>query len=105
MTDEDKRATAYHEAGHALVAMLTPGADPVHKVTIIPRGMALGVTLTMPDEDRFNLTKEQILAQIKHAMGGRAAEKLVLRLLLHRRRQRPQAGHRRAPGAWSATSA
>jgi cell division protease FtsH len=78
MTDEDKRATAYHEAGHALVALLSPDADPVHKVTIIPRGMALGVTLTMPDEDRFNLTKAQITAQIRHAMGGRAAEKLVL---------------------------
>ena len=78
MTDEDKRATAYHEAGHALVALLTPDADPVHKVTIIPRGMALGVTMTMPEEDRFNLTKEQMLAQVKHAMGGRAAEKLVL---------------------------
>jgi cell division protease FtsH len=78
MTDEDKRATAYHEAGHALVALMTPEADPVHKVTIIPRGMALGVTWTMPDEDRFNLTKAQMVAQIKHAMGGRAAEKLVL---------------------------
>jgi cell division protease FtsH len=58
--------------------LLTPAADPVHKVTIIPRGMALGVTMTMPDEDRFNLTKDQMVAQIKHAMGGRAAEKLVL---------------------------
>jgi cell division protease FtsH len=77
MSDEDKRATAYHEAGHALVALLTPAADPVHKVTIIPRGMALGVTMTMPVEDRFNLTKDQMVAQIKHAMGGRAAEKLV----------------------------
>ncbi len=77
MTDEDKRATAYHEAGHALVALLSPEADPVHKVTIIPRGMALGVTMTMPVEDRFNLTKDQMVAQIKHAMGGRAAEKLV----------------------------
>ncbi len=78
MTDEDKRATAYHEAGHALVALLTPEADQVHKVTIIPRGMALGVTMTMPEEDRFNLTRAQMVAQIKHAMGGRAAEKLVL---------------------------
>jgi len=78
MTDEDKRATAYHEAGHALVALLTPEADPVHKVTIIPRGMALGVTWTMPEEDRFKLTKEQMVARIKHGMGGRAAEKLVL---------------------------
>jgi len=81
MTDEDKRTTAYHEAGHALVALLTPEADPVHKVTIIPRGMSLGVTMTMPVEDRFNLTKEQMIAQIKHAMGGRAAEKLVLDFL------------------------
>ena len=66
MSDEDKRATAYHEAGHALVAMLLPESDPVHKVTIIPRGMALGVTWTMPEEDRFNLRKEQILAKITH---------------------------------------
>jgi len=78
MTDEDKRATAYHEAGHALVALLTPDSDPVHKVTIIPRGMALGVTWTMPDEDRFTRTKAQMVARIKHGMGGRAAEKLVL---------------------------
>jgi cell division protease FtsH len=77
MSDEDKRTTAYHEAGHALVALLTPDADPVHKVTIIPRGMALGVTQTLPAEDRYSLTKDQILAIIKHAMGGRAAEELV----------------------------
>jgi cell division protease FtsH len=81
MTDEDKRATAYHEAGHALVALLTPDADPVHKVTIIPRGMALGVTWTMPDEDQFSRTKDQMVAGIKHNMGGRAAEKLVLNYL------------------------
>ena len=81
MTDEDKRITAYHEAGHALVAMLTPGSDPVHKVTIIPRGMALGVTQTLPAEDRYNLTRDQIMAMIKHAMGGRAAEELVFQHL------------------------
>ncbi len=77
MTDEDKRITAYHEAGHALVAMLSSHSDPVHKVTIIPRGMALGVTQTLPPEDRYNLTRDQILSMIKHAMGGRAAEELV----------------------------
>ncbi len=78
MSDEDKRITAYHEAGHALVCMLTPeDSDPVHKVTIIPRGMALGVTQTLPVEDRFNLTKKQIHALIRHAMGGRAAEELI----------------------------
>jgi cell division protease FtsH len=78
MSEEDKRTTAYHESGHALVATLLPDSDPVHKVTIIPRGSALGVTWTMPVEDRLNLTKRQIIAQITHAMGGRAAEELVL---------------------------
>jgi cell division protease FtsH len=77
MSDEDKRITAYHEGGHALVALLTEGSDPVHKVTIIPRGMALGVTQTLPPEDRYNLTRTQIRAMIEHAMGGRAAEALV----------------------------
>jgi cell division protease FtsH len=77
MSDEDKRETAYHEAGHALVAMLSEHADPVHKVTIIPRGMALGVTMTMPEEDRYGMSREQMRAQIRHAMGGRAAEELV----------------------------
>jgi len=77
MSDEDKRVTAYHEGGHALVALLTEGSDPVHKVTIIPRGMALGVTQTLPEEDRYNLTQQQMVAMIKHAMGGRAAEELV----------------------------
>jgi len=77
MSDEDKRETAYHEAGHALVALLEEHADPVHKVTIIPRGMALGVTMTMPEQDQYGLSKEQIQARIKHGMGGRAAEHLV----------------------------
>jgi cell division protease FtsH len=77
MSDEDKRVTAYHEAGHALVAMVTPKSDPVHKVTIIPRGMALGVTQTLPVEDRYSLTREQMVAMLRHAMGGRAAEELV----------------------------
>jgi cell division protease FtsH len=77
LSDEDKRVTAYHEGGHALVALLTAGSDPVPKVTIIPRGMALGVTMTLPVEDRYNLTQRQMLAMIKHAMGGRAAEELV----------------------------
>jgi len=76
--DEDKRITAYHEAGHALVALLTPEeSDPVHKVTIIPRGMALGVTQYLPEKDKLNHTKDQIYAHIRHAMGGRAAEEIV----------------------------
>ncbi len=78
MSDELKRTTAYHEAGHALVALLSEHSDPVHKVTIIPRGMALGLTQTLPVEDRYDLTRDQILAQIRHAMGGRAAEQLVI---------------------------
>ena len=77
MSDEDKRISAYHEAGHALVATLTEDSDPVHKVTIVPRGMALGVTQTLPVEDRYNLTAKQMIAMIRHAMGGRAAEELI----------------------------
>ena len=78
MSDQDKRITAFHEAGHALVALLTPeDSDPVHKVTIIPRGMALGVTQTLPEEDRLNYTRDQIYAVIRYAMGGRASEDIV----------------------------
>ena len=78
MTEADRRRTAYHEAGHALVGMLTPGADPVRKISIIPRGQALGVTLSTPESDRYNYRREELLAQIKVALGGRAAEKVVL---------------------------
>jgi cell division protease FtsH len=77
MSDEDRRRTAYHEGGHAIVGMLTPGADPVRKVSIIPRGMALGVTFSAPDADRFNYLEPEILAKIKSALGGRAAEEIV----------------------------
>jgi len=77
ISEEDRRRTAYHEAGHAIVGMLTPGADPVRKVSIIPRGQALGVTFSAPDADRFNFEQQHLLAQIKVALGGRAAEELV----------------------------
>ncbi len=77
MTDADRRRTAYHESGHALVGMLTPGADPVRKISIIPRGQALGVTLSTPESDRYNYARDELLAQIKVALGGRAAEKVV----------------------------
>jgi cell division protease FtsH len=77
MSREDRRRTAYHEGGHAIVGMLTPGADPVRKVSIIPRGMALGVTFSAPDADRFNYLEPEILAKIKVALGGRAAEEIV----------------------------
>ena len=73
----DKRRTAYHEAGHALVGMLTAGADPVRKISIIPRTMSLGVTVSAPDSDRFNYDKQSLLAHIKVATGGRAAEEVV----------------------------
>ncbi|MDH5405269.1 MAG: ATP-dependent zinc metalloprotease FtsH [Candidatus Aminicenantes bacterium] len=79
ISDEEKRNTAYHEAGHALVAMLTPGSDPIHKVTIIPRGRALGVTQQLPIDDRHNYTKQYLECQLRVLLGGRAAEELLLR--------------------------
>ena len=77
ITEEDKRATAYHESGHALVGWLTPKSDPVHKVTIIPRGRALGLTQYLPEEDRTSYNESQIQARLDSLMGGRAAEKLI----------------------------
>jgi len=77
MTEADRRLTAYHEGGHAIVGMLTQGADPVRKVSIIPRGVALGVTFAAPDSDRFNYSEPEIQAKIKVALGGRAAEEVV----------------------------
>ena len=78
MSQEERRNTAYHEAGHALVAKLLPGADPVHKVSIIPRGMALGVTMQVPLDDRHSYTKEYITHSLTIRFGGRAAEELIL---------------------------
>jgi len=77
MSTEDRRRTAYHEGGHAIVGMLTPGADPVRKISIIPRGLALGVTFSAPDADRFNYQRDELEAKIKVALGGLAAEELV----------------------------
>jgi cell division protease FtsH len=77
MTEEDRRRTAYHEAGHAIVGMLTEGADPVRKVSIIPRGLALGVTFAAPESDRYNYREPEVIAKIKVALGGRAAEEAV----------------------------
>ncbi len=78
LSDEEKKVTAYHEAGHALVAARLPGSDPVHKVTIIPRGMALGVTMQLPIDDRHNYTKEYLKTDLAILMGGRLAEELFL---------------------------
>ncbi len=79
ISDEEKRNTAYHEAGHALVATLLPGADPIHKVTIIPRGMALGVTQQLPIDEKHNYTKEYILSEITVLLGGRVSEELFIK--------------------------
>ena len=78
ISDEEKRNTAYHEAGHALVAKLIPGADPVHKVTIIPRGMALGLTQQVPTEDRYSASRSRLENDLAIFFGGRAAEEIVL---------------------------
>lgn len=77
LTEEEKRVTAYHEAGHTLMAKLLPGTDPVHKVSIIPRGRALGVTMQLPTEDRYSYTKEFLCNRLAVLMGGRVAEELV----------------------------
>ncbi|WP_272700101.1 ATP-dependent zinc metalloprotease FtsH [Desulfovibrio sp. Fe33] len=78
LSEEDKRTTAYHEGGHALVAKLLPGTDPVHKVSIIPRGRALGVTMQLPGEDRHNYSKNYLCNNMAVLMGGRVAEEVVL---------------------------
>jgi cell division protease FtsH len=78
LSDEEKKNTAYHEAGHALVAAMTPGADPVHKVTIIPRGMALGLTMQLPTDDKHSYTKDHLEGMLAVLMGGRSAEEIFL---------------------------
>lgn len=77
MTEKEKRLTAYHEAGHAIVGLVVPGHDPVYKVTIIPRGRALGVTMFLPEEDKYSYTKEMLESQLSSLFGGRVAEALI----------------------------
>jgi cell division protease FtsH len=77
MTEKDKEETAYHEAGHALVGLFVPGNDPLHKVTIIPRGRALGVTMNLPETDRYSLKYNEIKAKLAMMFGGRMAEELI----------------------------
>jgi len=79
MKDEEKEATAYHEAGHALVAYYLKDADPIHKITIIPRGQALGMTTFLPETDRLSMNKDALIARVTVALGGRAAEELILK--------------------------
>ncbi|MFV2119397.1 ATP-dependent zinc metalloprotease FtsH [Streptomyces sp. Act-28] len=77
MSDKEKKITAYHEAGHALVAAASPNSDPVHKITILSRGRALGYTMVLPDEDKYSTTRNEMLDQLAYMLGGRAAEELV----------------------------
>ncbi|MFN8614487.1 MAG: ATP-dependent zinc metalloprotease FtsH [Vampirovibrionales bacterium] len=77
ISEKDKELTAYHEVGHALVALMVPGCDPLRKVSIIPRGMALGLTWTMPDDNNVHTSRKQLMARIAMTLGGRAAEKLI----------------------------
>jgi cell division protease FtsH len=77
ISDEEKEITAYHEAGHTIVGALLPGADPVRKVTIVPRGQALGVTMSLPEEDRYMMSRGQLMAELAMMLGGRAAEQVV----------------------------
>jgi ATP-dependent metalloprotease len=77
LTEESKKLTAYHEAGHAVVALRTPGAMPVHKATIVPRGNALGMVTQLPDKDETSITRKQLLARLDVCMGGRVAEELI----------------------------
>ncbi|MEV5198990.1 ATP-dependent zinc metalloprotease FtsH [Streptomyces sp. NPDC053720] len=81
MSDEERRRTAYHESGHALLGMVQPGADPVRKVTIVPRGRALGVTLSTPDADKYAYTEEYLRGRIVGALGGMAAEQVVFGMI------------------------
>jgi len=77
MSESEKKLTAYHESGHAIVGLLVPDHDPVYKVTIIPRGRALGVTMFLPEEDRYSYSKQRLMSQIKSLFGGRLAEELI----------------------------
>ena len=97
ITDEEKKVTAFHEAGHALLAALVPHSDPLHKVTIIPRGLALGLTQQLPTEERHNWSKEQLEARIAVCMGGRIAEEMTFVADHHRRPERHRAGDRDGP--------
>ena len=99
MTEEEKRLTAYHEGGHTLVALHMPGHDPLHKVTIIPRGRALGVTMSLPEKDRYGYSRKELVARLAMMFGGRTAEELRVRPRQHHHRRvgRHQAGNRVGP--------
>ena len=77
MNDKERLITAYHEGGHALVAAALPNTDPVQKITIMPRGRALGYTMVLPDEDKYSQSRSQLLDELAYTLGGRAAEELI----------------------------
>jgi cell division protease FtsH len=78
MSEREKRMIAYHEGGHSLVAHILPNTDPVHKISVIPRGRALGYTLTLPEEDKFLMTREELVDELAMLLGGRVAEELIV---------------------------
>jgi cell division protease FtsH len=77
LSEDERKLTAYHEAGHSVVSLMTPGSDPIHKVTIVPRGRALGLMMSLPDKDRYGQTKEWLIGRLAISFGGRVAEELV----------------------------
>ncbi len=95
LSDEDRRLTAYHEAGHSVVSLYTPGADPIHKVTIVPRGRALGLMTSLPEKDRYGLTKEFLIGRLAISFGGRVAEEMIFgpEKVTTGCRERHRAGH------------
>ena len=101
LNPHERRVVAYHEMGHALVATSLPGSDPVHKISIIPRGIgALGYTIQRPTEDRFLMTREELENKMAVLLGGRAAEHVVFGASLDRRRRRPRQGRPTSRAAW-----
>ena len=105
INDEEKKVTAVHEAGHALVAVLLPNADPVHKVTIIPRGMALGVTMQLPIEDKHNYSREYLERLDRDSPRRPSGRRTDVQQHDHRRRQRHRARRPRWRARWSASRA
>ena len=97
MSEKEKLITAYHEGGHALVAAALPGTDPVHKVTILPRGRALGYTMVLPDGDKYSQTRSEMLDNLAYMLGGMAAEALIFHDVTTRCRQRHREGDQPGP--------